>query len=320
MESGHVKIAVHVFDGISLFHTTAPVTVFREVTRLGLADGWEVVLWSDTGGTVRTAEGIELSPVEDPSAARDADLLVLPSWHEDLRPSPVALTELVRRAHSRSTSVVGLCLGAFPLAEAGALDGRAAVTHWSATDAFADRFPGVIVEQSALYIDHGDVLTSAGTASALDACLHIVREHLGASASARIARQLVIAPHREGGQAQYVERPLPSEDGHGMLGEVIEWALAHLDQPLSVDDLADRAHMSRRNFTRRFQEVTGTSPASWVRSRRLDQSRSLLETTSWPIARIADECGFAHPVTFRQRFVAQYGTTPTSYRRRFTQA
>lgn len=315
-----MKIAVHVFDGISLFHTTAPVTVFREVTRMGLADDWDVVLWSDLGGTIRTAEGIELSPVEDPSAARDADLLILPSWHEDLRPSPGALTDLIRMAHGRRTSVVGLCLGAFPLAEAGTLDGRSAVTHWSATDAFADRFPGVIVEQSALYIDHGDVLTSAGTASALDACLHIVREHLGASAAARIARQLVIAPHREGGQAQYVERPLPSEDGHGALSEVIDWALAHLHRPLSVDDLADQALMSRRNFTRRFQEVTGTSPAAWVRSRRLDQSRSLLETTSWPIARIADECGFSSPVTFRQRFVAHYGTTPTSYRRRFTQA
>lgn len=314
-----MKIAVHVFDGISLFHTTAPVTVFGEVKRLGLADGWEVVLWSDAGGTIRTAEGIDLAPIADPSAARDADLLILPSWHEDLRPSPVALTDLIRTAHSRSTSVVGLCLGAFPLAEAGTLNGRSAVTHWSATSAFADRFPEVIVDQSALYIDHGDVLTSAGTASALDACLHIVRGQLGASAAARIARQLVFAPHREGGQAQYVERPLPSEDGHGALGAVIDWALAHLDRPLSVDDLAEQAHMSRRNFTRRFQEVTGTSPAAWVRSRRLDQTRSLLETTSSPVSRIAAECGFSSPVTFRQRFVAHYGTTPTSYRRRFTQ-
>ena len=314
-----MRIAVHIFDGISLFHTTAPVTVFGEVGRLGLADDWEVVLWSDTGGTIRTAEGIDLAPIGDPRAAQGAELLILPSWHEDLRPSPVGLTDLIRTAHSRSTTVVGLCLGAFPLAEAGALDGRSAVTHWSAAGAFAGRAPRGGGAQSARYIDHGDVLTSAGTASALDACLHIVREHLGAAAAARVARQLVIAPHREGGQAQYVERPLPAEDGHGALGEVIEWALAHLDRSLSVDDLAERAHMSRRNFTRRFHEVTGTGPAAWVRSRRLDRARSLLETTSWQVARIADECGFSSPVTFRQRFVAEYATTPTSYRTRFTQ-
>ncbi|SLM89556.1 GlxA family transcriptional regulator [Brevibacterium yomogidense] len=319
MESGHMKVAVHVFDGISLFHTSAPVTVFGEVARLGLADDWEVELWSDTPGTIRTAEGIEFSPIAGPSAVQHADILILPSWHEDLRASPTALTDLIRTAHGRSTSVVGLCLGAFPLAEAGTLEGRSAVTHWAASSTFAHRFPGVDVDQSALYIDHGDVLTSAGTASALDACLHIVREQLGASAAARVARQLVIAPHREGGQAQYVERPLPADDGHGALGEVIEWALAHLDRPLSVDDLAEQAHMSRRNFTRRFQEVTGTSPAAWVRSRRLDQARSLLETTSWPISRIAADCGFSSPVTFRQRFVAAYATTPTSYRTRFAQ-
>jgi transcriptional regulator GlxA family with amidase domain len=142
----------------------------------------------------------------------------------------------------------------------------------------------VKVNPAALYLDHGDVLTSAGTASAIDACLHIVRSHLGSAAAATVARHLVVAPHREGDQAQYVDRPMPQPDGVGHLGPTIDWALAHLDQLLTVDDLAAHARMSRRNFTRRFAEVMGTTPARWVLARRLDEARRLLETTTWPVA------------------------------------
>ena len=174
------------------------------------------------------------------------------------------------------------------------------------------------VSPAALYVDHGDVLTSAGTASAIDACLHIVRSHLGSAAAATVARNLVVAPHREGDQAQYVDRPMSQAGGVGHLGPTIDWALAHLDQPLTVDDLAAHARMSRRNFTRRFAEVTGTTPARWVLARRLDEARRLLETTTWPVARIATACGFSSVVTFRQNFVTTYATTPTSYRQRFS--
>jgi transcriptional regulator GlxA family with amidase domain len=176
----------------------------------------------------------------------------------------------------------------------------------------------VKVNPAALYLDHGDVLTSAGTASAIDACLHIVRSHLGSAAAATVARHLVVAPHREGDQAQYVDRPMPQPDGVGHLGPTIDWALAHLDQLLTVDDLAAHARMSRRNFTRRFAEVMGTTPARWVLARRLDEARRLLETTTWPVARIATACGFSSVVAFRQNFVATYATTPTSYRQRFS--
>jgi transcriptional regulator GlxA family with amidase domain len=176
----------------------------------------------------------------------------------------------------------------------------------------------VKVNPAALYLDHGDVLTSAGTASAIDACLHIVRSHLGSAAAATVARHLVVAPHREGDQAQYVDRPMPQPDGVGHLGPAIDWALAHLDQLLTVDDLAAHARMSRRNFTRRFAEVMGTTPARWVLARRLDEARRLLETTTWPVARIATACGFISVVAFRQNFVATYATTPTSYRQRFS--
>jgi transcriptional regulator GlxA family with amidase domain len=252
-----------------------------------------------------------------PDAIEDADLVVLPSWPTDLPATDEALASKIRAAQARGGRVAGLCLGAFPVVDSGLLDGRGVVTHWGAVEELARRRPGVNVNPAALYLDHGDVLTSAGTASAIDACLHIVRTHLGSAAAATVARHLVVAPHREGDQAQYVDRPMPQPGGVGHLGPTIDWALAHLDQPLSVDDLATYARMSRRNFTRRFAEVTGTTPARWVLARRLDEARRLLETTPWPIARIATACGFSSVVTFRQNFVASYATTPTSYRQRF---
>ncbi|MEH0554009.1 GlxA family transcriptional regulator [Streptomyces sp. B21-101] len=313
-----MRVAVHAFDGITMFHLAAPSLVFGEVARQQLADGWTIDFWSENGPRVRTAEGLSIENVSTPSIVKTADLLVLPSWHADLRPASDRLVGLLRRAHAVGTRMAGLCLGAFPLADSGLLDGRSAVTHWAAAAALASRRASVDVKSDALYIDHGDVLTSAGTASAIDACLHILRSEIGAAAASTVARNLVVAPHRDGGQAQYVDRPLPEPNSTVRLGETMDWALAGLDKPLTVDDLASHAGMSRRNFTRRFAEATGTTPARWLLARRLDGSRGLLERTDWPIERVARSCGFGSAVTFRQNFVAKYGTTPTSYRQRFT--
>jgi transcriptional regulator GlxA family with amidase domain len=312
-----MKIAVHVFDGITMFHLAAPLLVFGEVTRLGLASGWEVRTWSADGRGIRSAEGVVLDDLAGPDAAADADLLVFPSWPTDLREPEPALLEVIRDAGRRGSEVAGLCLGAFPVVASGVLDGRTAVTHWEGAAELARRGPDVEVRSADLYIDHGDVLTSAGTASSLDACLHLVRRLLGSAEAATLARHIVVAPHREGDQAQYIQQPIPRRGGDERVGEVIEWALANLDRRLSVDDLADRACMSRRNFVRSFQKVTGTSPARWVLSRRLDRARVLLERTSNPVGAIAQECGFGSVVTFRQNFSSAYSTTPTSYRRRF---
>lgn len=313
-----MKIGVHAFPGITMFHLAAPLLVFGEVGRLGLAAGWQATVWTEDGRAVRTAEGLIVDDVHGPANVADADLLVFPSWPTDLPPAGPVLTSLVSAAHARGASIAGLCLGAFPVVDSVPLRGRSVVTHWAVASQLRERRADVHVDPVALYLDHGDLLTSAGTASALDACLHIVRSHLGASAAAAVARHLVIAPHREGNQAQYVERPMPAPGGVGHLGPTLDWALAHLDRDLGVDELADRAGMSRRNFTRRFAEVTGTTPARWVLARRLDEARSLLETTAWPITRVAAACGFHSVVTFRQNFVTAYATTPTSYRERFT--
>ena len=312
-----MRIAIHVFDGMTMFHFAAPSLVFGEVSRLGLAEGWEVEAWSHDGRAVRTAEGVTLDGLVSPDAAAEADLLVLPAWPADLPAPESDLLDLVRSVHGRGGRIAGLCLGAFPVAASGILDGRTVVTHWGCADELARRNPAVRVQSSDLYIDHGDVITSAGTASSLDACLHVVRVHLGATAAAEVARHIVVAPHREGDQAQYIQHPVPDRDDDDGIGATLQWALANLDAELSVDELARRSHMSRRSFARRFVEVTGTSPGKWVLSRRLDHARKLLETTSSPIESIAVSCGFGSAVTFRQNFGRAFSTTPTSYRARF---
>ncbi|WP_314195256.1 helix-turn-helix domain-containing protein [uncultured Arthrobacter sp.] len=311
-----MRIAVYAFDGVTMFHLAVPQMVFDEVTRQGLAD-WKTVLFSDQPGHIRTTEGYHLGEIRGPAAAEEADVLVMPSWFNDGRAPGESLRRTLKKAHQRGATILGLCLGTIPVADAGLLSGRRAVTHWQAFDSLADRHPDVVLDQTVLYIDHGDVLTSAGTASGLDACLHLVRTRLGADAANQVARSLVIAPHREGGQAQYIEHPVPARSEDDPIARVLEWALGRLGEPLSVHRLATQAHMSRRTFIRAFRASTGTTPSAWVRSRRLDAARRLLETTDLSVDQVAADCGFGSAVTLRQNFATAFATTPTEYRRHF---
>ncbi|MGC2941276.1 MULTISPECIES: GlxA family transcriptional regulator [unclassified Brevibacterium] len=311
-----MRIAIFAFDGITMFHLSVPQMVFDEVTRLGAAD-WSTVVFSADGNPIRTAEGYEIAGLAGTEAADGADIVVVPSWHEDARPAEPDLRRLLVTEHERGSTIVGLCLGTIPVADAGLLTNRQAVTHWKAFDRLVERHPDLQVDESVLYIDDGDVLTAAGTASGLDACLHLVRSRLGAAVANEVARSLVIAPHRDGGQAQYIRRPLPAQTGDDPISRVLDWALDHLGEPLTIADLATAAHMSTRTFVRAFRSATGTTPAAWVRSRRLDESRRLLETTDHSIERIAAETGFGSVVTFRQSFTEEFRTTPSTYRRRF---
>lgn len=312
-----MRIGIYAFDGVTMFHLAAPLMVFGEVGRLGLASNWETRLWSDEAGSVRTAEGFSVGDVADPSVVGWADIVIIPSWPLPLAPITATFRSEVVRAHERGALIAGLCLGAFAVADTGVLEGRSAVTHWEMMPALAERSPGSRIDASVLYIDHGDVMTSAGTASSIDACLHLVRRYLGSAVATRVARSLVVAPHRDGGQAQYIERPLsrPAEDS--AISVVQEWALGRLDETLSVDRLAEQTRMSRRSFVRQFQRATGTTPARWVLEQRLNEARVLLETTDWGVDEIASACGFGSGVTFRQNFVSAFATTPTAYRRQF---
>jgi transcriptional regulator GlxA family with amidase domain len=312
-----MRIAIYAFDGITMFHLAAPLMVFGELGRLGLASDWETRLWSDEAGSVRTAEGYPVGEVADPSTVAWADIVIIPSWPLPLAPLTDSFRGEVVRAHGRGALVAGLCLGAFAIADAGVLEGRSAVTHWEMMPEMAQRSPGSQIDASVLYIDHGDVMTSAGTASSIDACLHLVRRYLGSAVATRVARSLVVAPHRDGGQAQYIERPLARAAEDTAISAVQEWALGRLDETLTVDRLAEQARMSRRSFVRQFQKATGTTPARWVLEQRLNEARVLLETTDWGIDEIAAACGFGSGVTFRQNFGSAYATTPTAYRRQF---
>lgn len=311
-----MRIGIYAFDGITMFHLSVPQMVFDEVARQGLGD-WETFLFADRPGRIRTAEGYGIEGIQGLAAAADADVLVMPSWFLDGRPAGAAVRGTLRAAHAAEATIVGLCLGAIPVADAGLLAGRPAVTHWQAFDLLAQRHPDLVLDESVLYLDHGDVLTSAGTASGLDACLHLVRTRLGADAANKVARSLVIAPHREGGQAQYIERPLPPRPDDDAISRVMDWAGQHLADPLSIEVMAAAAHMSTRTFVRTFRAATGTTPATWVRTRRLDEARRLLETTDRPIDTIATDCGIGSPVTLRQNFSAAFKISPSQYRARF---
>lgn len=312
-----MRIAIYAFDDVTMFHLAAPLMVFGEVGRLDLASDWETKLWSERRGTIRTSEGYVIGDVAGPDTADWADIVVVPSWHLSLAIAKPTLTNALTQAHSRGATIAGLCLGAFPIADAGLLAGRPAVTHWGAMSQLAQRSGGGLVDSSVLYIDHGDVVTSAGSASSIDACLHLVRKHLGAAAATRVARSMVVAPHREGGQAQYIERPLCERATDTTIAEIQEWILAHLTDDLTIDRLAAQARMSRRSFVRHFKLSTGTTPAQWIVEQRLHEGRTMLEITDWTIDVVANACGFGSSVTFRQRFAATFSTSPSEYRRHF---
>jgi len=312
-----MRIGIYAFTGATMFHLSVPQMVFSEVARQGLAD-WQTFLFSDQAGSITTAEGYEISGLAAPDALEGTDVVVIPTWHTDGRPTASTLQTLLQATHDRGATLLGLCLGAIPIVDTGLLQGRTAVTHWQAFDLLTERHPGLTLDETVLYIDHGDVLTAAGTASGLDACLHLVRSRLGSEAANTVARSLVIAPHREGGQAQYIERPLPQHSGEGQLSQAMEWALAHLDQPLPIHRLAQAAQMSTRSFVRDFPAATGSTPAAWVKTQRLNEARRLLESTDLSIEQIANACGFGGAVTMRQNFVRAFGASPSQYRRQFT--
>ena len=311
------RIAVLVFEGVSLFQLSIPAMAFGAVNGPADFPRYEVRYCAQQPGAVRSDQGLVVQVQDGLEAMDEADIIIVPAWDKPETPAPAELTSALRRAHQRGALVVGLCLGAFVLGDAGLLDGREATTHWMARELFAQRFPHTLFRPEVLYVADANVVTSAGTVAAIDCCLQLVRERHGADAANRMARLLVTPPHRQGGQAQYIERPIPQLHSENRLPGVLEWARAHLAEPLSVDQLAGVAMMSRRTFTRRFREATGTTVVKWLNTERVAQAQQLLETTELPIECIAAEVGFGTPLSLRQQFSAQLGTSPSDYRRTF---
>ncbi|WP_203601852.1 helix-turn-helix domain-containing protein [Streptomyces sp. SID9727] len=303
------KVVVLALDGVYPFELGIPHRV------LGSADGrYEVLSASVDGEPVRTDADLTVIPGHGPEVLARADTVVIPPYALSPDPAPQALTALSRVRPG--TRLVSICTGAFLLAVGGLLDGRRATTHWALTDYFQELFPQVELDAGVLFVDHGDVLTSAGAASGVDVCLHMVRQDHGSEVANQVARRCVVPPYRDGGQAQYIERPLPPASGTGT-GPTRDWALQRLELPLSLDELAAHAAMSTRTFARRFREETGLSPGRWLTQQRLRRARHLLESSDLPVERVAHEVGFATATSLRRHLAAEAGVAPSAYRRTF---
>jgi transcriptional regulator GlxA family with amidase domain len=310
------QVVALALDGLVLLDLAAPAHLFGHCG----APHYAFVLAGVRAGAVRSSTGIDVVASAGVEALEHADTIVVPGIGPDSDPEGFAeAAEAVARAHRAGARVMSICTGAFVLAEAGVLDGRRATTHWDSTERLARRYPRVSVDPSVLYVDEGSVLTSAGVAAGLDLCLHVIRRDHGAALAAHIARRTVVAPHRDGGQAQFVARPIGDDDADAgtSLEATRAWAIERLDQPLDVATLARRACMSPRSFARRFRQETGTTPAQWVLGQRTRVAQSLLETTDLPVEHVAVRTGFGSATTLRTHFGRRLATTPTAYRRAF---
>lgn len=263
--------------------------------------------------------GLSIQPSHDLERARSADLIAIPAWQLDGDPFEHEVVRVLHDAVARGATILSVCSGAFLLAAAGLLEERQATCHWYHADQLRARYPNIAVDPNRLYIEDGPIVTSAGTAAGIDASLHIVRRELGANAANGIARRMVVPPHRDGGQAQYVSTPVPQHNGDGDdLAVLLEWIQAHLDRMHTVAGLADRVHMSPRTFARRFTAATGTTPHQWITRQRVLLAQRLLEQDSLDVEAIARRSGFSTAEALRHHFTRQIGTTPTSYRRTFS--
>lgn len=266
-------------------------------------------------GRVRGRSDYDLLVERDLGATEDADLVcVSPRWNYD-EYDPLVL-DAVRAAHERGAVVYAHCSASFTLGAAGLLDGRECTTHWRYTDRLAAAFPQAIVRPDVLYVESGRVLTGAGSAAGIDASLHLVRTIFGARVAATVARRIVVPPHRDGGQAQYIHHPVVDVQAE-TLGGLLAWAREHLAEDLDVDTLARKAHMSPRTFARRFRDETGTTPHAWITRQRLALAEEMLERTSNTIDQIAADCGFGNAATLRHHFARHRGVSPASYRKQF---
>ncbi|GAA1630031.1 GlxA family transcriptional regulator [Catellatospora bangladeshensis] len=312
------RVAVLALDGVMALDLGIPSQVFGCATDSAGHRLYETRICTPDGGPIRCSAGFAVQPDHGLDLLGWADTVIVPGIHREhlgtfaAGPAMAAL----RAAHTAGKRIMSICTGAFALAAAGLLDGRPAATHWAYADDFRARYPQIKLDAEVLFIDDGDVLTSAGVAAGLDLCLHVVRRDHGSEVANRAARRCVVAPWRDGGQAQFIERPLPAV-GDASTAATRDWALARLGEPLDLDQLARHARMSVRTFTRRFREETGLSPGRWLTRQRVEHARHLLESTDLSIDQIAGRAGFGTAVSLRQHLRAAVGTAPLSYRRTF---
>jgi transcriptional regulator GlxA family with amidase domain len=307
------------FEGMSAFHLSVPCLIFGQDRRaLGLPK-FDFKIVAAEAGEMRTDVGFLIPCEKDLPAVETADIVIIPSWGDIAAPPTKELGNALRAAHANGAGVAGLCLGAFPLAATGLLDGKRATTHWAYADELARLHPTVGVDAKVLYVDEGRLFTSAGVAAGLDCCLHIVRELYGSKVATLLARHIVMSPHRLGGQAQLIDMPMPPPDRNDRFAAVLDQVRATLDMPHSLDSAAEAANMTRRTFTRRFQSAHAMSFGEWLARERTSLARQLLETTELGIEDVALKAGFGTSTTLRTHFSQQFNISPTLYRRGFSE-
>lgn len=313
-------VAILAYDQLCMFEFGIAVEVFGlprpEFDGLGWYS-YEIV--GIEPGPLHSMGGITVDANHDLGRLADADLIVVPGWRGAQAPVPEPLVEALRAAHARGARIATLCSGVFVPARAGLLSGKRATTHWRYAETLAGLFPDIAVQSDILYLDEGDILTAAGSAAGIDLCLHIVRKDFGAEIANMVARRLVLPAHREGGQAQFVSRPVAKER-QGRIGPLCDMLLERMDEPWTIAAMARASNLSERSLIRHFQQATGMSPMSWLIAERIERSRELLETTALDLDAIATAAGFQAPETFRHHFRTRIGVSPSAYRRSFGKA
>jgi transcriptional regulator GlxA family with amidase domain len=315
------RVAVLVRNGVLPMELGLAHQLFGNATTRSGRPLYTILTCAVTPGMIRTDADFPIYAPHGPEALASAGTVIVPSTHEqdeDLKPGGLDEGLAAALDSARDARIASICTGAFVLGAAGLLDGLRATTHWLSSDLFARTFPAVTVDPDVLYVDEGRVLTSAGEAAGIDLCLHMIRRDHGSAVAAAVARRTVVPPHREGGQAQYIQRPVPDGQLTGSTTSASRaWALARLGDPLTLRDLAARDSMSVRTYSRRFREETGLTPMQWIAQRRVDRARELLEQTDHTVDRIAAEAGFGTGASLRQHFQAALGVSPGAYRATF---
>jgi transcriptional regulator GlxA family with amidase domain len=313
------RVVALVFDGLAPFELGVVVEVFGlSRPELDVQDWYELVVCAPEPGRLEAVGGIGLVAEHGLEALERAETIIVPAWPRIGEPVPTATLDALRRAHARGARLVSICSGAFVLAATGLLDGEEVATHWRYADTLRRLHPRVVVNERVLYVGHDRLWTSAGSAAGIDLCLHLVRSDHGSAIANQVARRLVVAAHRDGGQAQFIEQPVAAV-GDDRLDQAMQWAMGHLGERISVAQMAAHAFMSPRNFSRRFRTATGTSPREWLLDRRIQAALPLLEDGALPVESVGQAVGFGPPA-FRRQFRRALGISPAEYRRAFRAA
>lgn len=313
------RVAVLALPDVAMFELGVLCEVFGTDRSEDGFPAYDFTVCTPDGKPVRSRSGFSVAPHGDLSALADAELVAVPAYAAAIEggaEQPEAL-EALRAAYDRGATILSVCSGAFALGEAGLLDGRQCTTHWLYAAELAKRFPLADVCPDVLYVEDRNVLTSAGTAAGIDLCLHLVRREHGSAVATKLARRMVVPPHRDGGQSQYVEAPLPRTENAPTLEPLLQWLITHLDQQVTVEELAERAHMAPRTFARRFRAETGVTPHDWVTAQRVLLARRLLEDTDLTVDSVAAKSGFGDAAMLRHHFNRRVGSAPHIYRRTF---